>query len=116
MYFSKGNLKYSNGTWSFHTNQYDMCFTSAGDVSANYNASGTFDLFGFGTSGYNNKYPYLTGKSDEYYQGDIAGTQYDWGYNAISNGGNTANSGWRTLTQSEWSYLLSSRSTTSGVR
>lgn len=116
VYFSKGNLKYSNGTWSFHTNQYDMCFTSAGDVSANYDASGTFDLFGYGTSGYNSKYPYLTGMYDEYYQGNIAGTEYDWGSNAISNGGNTANSGWRTLTQSEWSYLLNSRSTTSGVR
>lgn len=116
VYFSQGNLKYSNGTWSFHTNQYDMCFTSEGSVSANYTSTGTFDLFGYGTSGYNDKYPYMTSMYDDYYQGDIAGTEYDWGTNAISNGGNTANSGWRTLTQSEWSYLLNSRSTTSDVR
>jgi hypothetical protein len=30
----------------------------------------------------------------------------DWGYNAISNGGNTENSGWRTLTNKEWVWLL----------
>jgi len=40
----------------------------------------------------------------------------DWGYNAISNGGNTENIGWRTLTQPEWQYLLTSRVTTSGIR
>ena len=34
---------------------------------------------------------------------------YDWGvYNAISNGGNEAGL-WRTLTHSEWSYILESR-------
>ncbi len=40
---------------------------------------------------------------------DIAGTNYDWGvYNAISNGGNQAGQ-WRTLTQSEWYYVISER-------
>jgi len=36
-----------------------------------------------------------------------------WGTNAISNGGNAANSGWRTLTggdSGEWNYLFNSRS------
>ena len=118
VYFSQGNLKYSAGTWSFHTNQYDMCFNSTGDVSAYYTESGTFDLFGWGTSGYDDKYPYLTSLYyGEYIHGyDIAGTEYDWGTNAISNGGNTANSGWRTLTSDEWEYLLKDRDTDSNVR
>ena len=77
-----------------------------------------FDLFGWGTSGYDEKYPYLTSINykDYYYGGDIAGTNYDWGTNAISNGGSTANSGWRTLTRDEWEYLLFERETTSYVR
>lgn len=115
IYFSQGNLKYSNGTWSFHTNQYDMCFTEEGDVSENYTASGTFDLFGWGTSGYDVEYPYLTSSDyGQYIQGDdIAGTEYDWGvHNTISNGG----TGWRTLTRDEWDYLLYQRTTTSDVR
>ena len=115
VYFSQGNLKYSNGTWSFHTNQYDMCFTSTGNVGAYYTSSGTFDLFGWGTSGYDDKYPYLTSSDyGEYIHGeDIAGTEYDWGvHNTISNGG----TGWRTLTRDEWDYLLYQRETTSDAR
>ena len=113
VYFSQGNLKYSNGTWSFHTHQYDMCFTSTGDVAANYTSSGTFDLFGYGTSGYNNKYPYMTSTNrSDYYESDIAGTEYDWGVHNTVNGG----TGWRTLTWPEWDYLLNTRTTTSGLR
>jgi len=114
VYFSQGNLKYSNGTWSFHTNQYDMCFTSVGSVSANYTSSGTFDLFGYGTSGYENKNPYMTSTNDsDYIDSDIAETHYDWGvHNTISNGG----TGWRTPTINEWDYLLNDRVTSSNVR
>ena len=39
----------------------------------------------------------------------------DWGYNAISNGGNTEHQ-WRTLTNTEWVYVLNTRSTASGIR
>lgn len=41
--------------------------------------------------------------------------QADWGYNPISNGGNTANQ-WHTLTQLEWNYVFNTRTTTSGIR
>lgn len=116
VYFSQGNLKYSAGTWSFHTNQYDMCFTSEGSVSANYTSSGTFDLFGYGTSGYNDKYPYMTDMNGSYYYDDLTGStgsNYDWGvHNTISNGG----TGWRTPTINEWDYLLNHRVTSSNVR
>ena len=40
----------------------------------------------------------------------------DWGYNAISNGGNRENAGWRTLTKDEWEYLFDTRNPSSGVR
>ena len=33
----------------------------------------------------------------------------DWGCNAISNGGNARNFGWRTLTDAEWQYLIYTR-------
>ena len=116
VYFSQGNLKYSAGTWSFQTNQYDMCFTSTGDVPDQYDEYGTFDLFGYGTSGHDYM-PYMTNPDDnDYYSESIADTEYDWGINAISNGGNTANSGWRTLTSNEWEYLLKDRDTDSNVR
>lgn len=110
VYFSQGNLMYSNNTWSFHTNQYDRCFTANGSVSTNYTSAGTFDLFRWGSSG-NVRTPYDNSSSDntDAVNGstDISGTENDWGmHNAISNGGNTAGV-WRTLTQSEWHYLLS---------
>ena len=113
IYFSQGNLQYqaSTGTWRFAEHQYDMI----GDDNANISStnSGWIDLFGWGTSGYNGKNPYMTSTDySDYGDGynDIAGTNYDWGvYNKISNGGNQAGQ-WRTLTQSEWNYLISGRS------
>ena len=130
VYFSQGNLKYSAGTWSFHTNQYDRCFTSERDVSSDYDASGTFDLFGWGTSGYNHganaSNPYSTSTTywDYYAYGSATANLYDgngkadWGYNAISNGGNAVNQ-WRTLTTAEWVYLFNNHtkgwSTVNGV-
>ena len=120
--FSKGNLQYNNGTWNFHENQYDRCFTADGDVSSNYTSEGTFDLFGWGTSGYNhgatNYQPWNTGFNNNslyYAYGEQTYNLYDqtgqadWGYNAISNGGNTENSGWRTPTNAEWGYVFNTR-------
>ena len=120
--FSKGNLQYNNGTWNFHENQYDRCFTADGDVSSNYTSEGTFDLFGWGTSGYNhgatNYQPWNTGFNNNslyYAYGEQTYNLYDqsgqadWGYNAISNSGNTENSGWRTPTNAEWGYVFNTR-------
>ena len=128
VYFSQGNLQYqaSTGTWRFAENQWDYVGTqtpdglgySGGTVngSDNRNVSSTYngwiDLFGWGTSGYNGKNPYMTSTtSTDYGDGtkNIARTNYDWGvYNAISNGGNQAGM-WRTLTENEWSYLINTR-------
>lgn len=41
--------------------------------------------------------------------------QADWGYNAIANGGNQEGL-WRTLSSSEWKYLLETRDTKAGIR
>ena len=114
VHFSKGNLQYqaSTQTWRFAQNQY----TSIGN--GNLNASSTYtgwiDLFAWGSSGYKIA-PYIksTTESTFYIDGDknksIAGTNYDWGaYIGISNGGGS-NGLWRTLTKSEWQYLLGSR-------
>lgn len=112
VYFSQGNLQYqaSTNTWRFAEHQWDYVGNDNENISEKY--AGWIDLFGWGTSGYNGKNPYMTSKKDTDYgdgENDIAGTNYDWGvYNKISNGGNQTGL-WRTLTYDEWSYLISGR-------
>ena len=112
--FSKGNLQYraSTNTWRFAVNQWDYLGNANSNMSATF--SGWIDLFGWGTSGFNhgaNCYqPWSTSTSCSDYFAYGSNTynlnnqtgQADWGYNAISNGGNMENFGWRTLTQNEW--------------
>ncbi len=118
VYFSQGNLQYqaSTGTWRFAENQYDVIGDDNKNISSTY--SGWIDLFGWGTSGYDNKYPYMTSTTSRDYgdgSNDIAGTNYDWGVcNAIINGGNKAGM-WRTLTKDEWDYLNSTRTNASDL-
>lgn len=118
--FSKGNLQYqaSTNTWRFAENQWDFVGENNSNISPTYN--GWIDLFGWGTSGYNhgavsyrpwntsnlfiNYYAYGIDTCD---LNDYTG-QADWGFNAISNGGNTENK-WRTLTFEEWDYIIYSR-------
>ena len=121
IYFSQGNLQYqaSTGTWRFAEHQYDIIGSDNSNISSSY--SGWIDLFGWGTSGWNsgaNAYqPYSTSTDyEDYYPGgsysnNLTGSyaNADWGvYNAISNDGNQAGQ-WRTLTQSEWNYVISNR-------
>ena len=67
---------------------------------------------GWGTSGAGTCYPYLSTANTADYgpsTGSISGTEYDWGvHNPIENAGTSGT--WRTLTSSEWDYLLNSRS------
>lgn len=108
--FSPGNLQYkaSTSTWAFAENQYDFVGSDNANISSTYD--GWIDLFGWGTSGYNDKQPYMTSDTDyDYGDGtnDLTGTNYDWGaYASISNGGNMD---WRTLSAAEWDYLLQTR-------
>ena len=136
--FSQGNLQYqaSTDSWRFASDQWEYVGADNSNISATYD--GYIDLFGWGTSGWDNgniyyhpyDYEYLTdwNASDfGYGYGPTDGTNYnysltgdyanaDWGiYNAILNGGNQPNQ-WRTLTNSEWSYVFNTRTTTSGIR
>ena len=130
--FSKGNLQYkaSSNQWRFALHQWDYVGDANANISSSYN--GWIDLFGWATSGYNHGaidyQPWSQSWSWENNLGwhnraygecgynlyDQTG-QADWGYNAISNGGNTTNT-WRTLTADEWWYLLFTRNTESGIR
>jgi len=130
VYFSKGNLQYtkSTGVWSFMENQYDLVETAGQNVGWGYANQDVVSLFGWGTSGYDhgaNVYqPWAThgSYSDYYAYGNEDYNLYDsngkadWGYNAISNGGDRENSGWRMLTIEEWGYLFNTRTTPSGIR
>lgn len=109
--FSKGNLQYqgSTGTWRFAENQWDYIGNAVGNTTAaladRENNVHWIDLFGFGTSGYSSKYPYMISTSASDYPSSITNTNYDWGiYNAGQLG-----SGWFTLTSGEWAYLINTR-------
>ena len=109
--FSKGNLQYqaSTNTWRFADKQYDVIGIGNANVSENYD--GWIDLFGWGTSGYNNRMPYMVLDSELVYTETfaIAATNYDWGvYNEIKND-ESGKSIWRTLTADEWEYLILER-------
>lgn len=147
VYFSPGNLQFNaiqgthkcadgetqQGTWRFAENQYDEIGGDNRNLSATYD--GYIDLFGWGTSGYDNTTqdplainyqpwassktkndantdnPFGYGPSGNMPDRDMAGSSanYDWGvYNAISNGGNQPKQ-WRTLTHTEWSHIMSGR-------
>ena len=133
--FAPGNLQYlgngdGTGTWRFADHQYDFMGdgpTSGTSYQGNvtvigftkYNASAdkdvARDLFGWGASGHNNKYPYLTSKSSgSYYSGSMVGdgANYDWGIyhsasgsstDKITNGGNYS---WRLWTSEEMSNII----------
>lgn len=139
VFFSQGNLQYigNDGTWKFANKQYVFLGTTTNQNSTSTTA--TRDLFGWGTSGWNNGnyfyQPYCTSKSDnepyttatgygygpydpskpegERYKVNLTGgfANADWGiYNAIKSGDNTNPvSTWRTLSSGEWSWLLESR-------
>jgi len=49
------------------------------------------------------------------YDSDYSGDFVDWGTLAIRNGGNTPNSGWRTLSKEEWTYLFDTRTVNGGT-
>lgn len=139
--FAQGNLQYlaASGTWRFAQNQYD-CIGSKNQQISEDNTD-WIDLFGWGTSGYDNTandpcaihfQPYsssmdftdctetnLTGygpSSDQDFRGFVGSSAYyDWGvYNTISN--SAEGTAWRTLSYGEWFYLLFSRPNADSLR
>ena len=128
--FSQGNLQYQASTniWKFAEHQYDYIGSANSNISQTY--TGWIDLFGWATSGYNHGsvyyHPWDYTKNSPGYSayGNTSYPQYnlfdqtgqaDWGYNAISNGGDVENL-WRTMTGNEWDYVLNTRPTVSGIR
>lgn len=130
----------ADGTWRFALHQWDFvgCHvnhnwgnvygvggnstTKCSNDNPTASYSGWIDLFGYGTSGYSSKYPYLTTASNSsYINENFTGNyiNYDWGvYNAIDNpqtGETYAPATWRTLTRDEWNYVLFTRATNSGA-
>ena len=117
VFFSSGNLQYIGSAatpyWKFADVQWDYLGKATGQNSTATNVDR--DLFGWATSGYNKKYPYMTSTTDTDYgpaiysgQWTTNSDQWDWGvHNTISNGGGYS---WRTLTRDEWSYLSEGRS------
>ena len=153
--FSQGNLQFnpSAGVWRFAEHQWDFVGGSGcyyypeedGDIRyysmgtvykdgaqcdntlvfGNYD--GWVDLFGWGTSGWDNgnlyyrPYDYVSHGYDNPFYGpvgnfDLTGdyANADWGiYNTVSNGGSRQ---WRTPAAEEFSYMLMERNTPSGIR
>lgn len=138
VWFSQGNLQYngsSANTWSFATSQWS--YLGNDPVQTDETQNRTRDLFCWATSNqpHNNNapghlncwkpwesgnYPQYGGMySNVFYSyGDSGNSLYnqsDWGYNKITNGGN-ANSQWRTLSNAEWTYLLTERTNYSNLQ
>ena len=146
--FSQGNLQYypDDNIWRFAVMQWDFVggpiedlygTMDAGTVYANGKKcdntmayryyEGWMDLFGWGTSGWNNgneyyhpydvsSMPYHTASYGPPGNFDLTGdyAEADWGiHNTISNGGSRQ---WRTPTVEEMVYLISERETPSGMR
>ena len=136
--FAPGNLQYlgnadGTGTWRFADHQYDFMgdgpssgtafqgnVTVSGYTKYNTTANKDVarDLFGWGTSGFNGKNPYMTStNSNDYFNGALSGdnSNYNWGvYHSasghstekITNGGNYS---WYLPTQEEWYYVMNNR-------
>ena len=132
VYFSKGNLQAtyngSSWSWAFAEHQWDYIGDAPGNTSINGDATVstnnvTVDLFGWvgassnwtGAAQYGISNSETTNSTETY--GNVVGESLksDWGTLAITNGGNTANSGWYTLTSAEWQYLFNTRESGSTV-
>ena len=107
VYFSQGNLQYtkSTNTWSFMNQQYDRVEVKDQNVGEDNANQDVISLFGWGTK----DNPWTTNNNGSNY------TWHEWGENSISNGGGTTQ-GWRTLSQSEWYYIIQQRSNASNLR
>ena len=91
--FSKGNLRYASGTWSFFNNQYDYYTSYSADA---------WDKFGWSTSA--TTYGMNTSTSNSDYSGNFV----DWGSNSDLQ--TALGTGWFTLSNAEWTYLFNTRS------
>ena len=121
-----GTWRFAEHQWSYvgfgasDGNVYDNNNVKCDNASIASNYSGWIDMFGFCTSGYNNKFPYMTSQSSsDYGNGSsvVEGTYYDFGkYNDIYNPKThrtDAYGTWRLLSKAEWDTLTQKRSSAS---
>lgn len=132
----------ANGSFRFAENQWDLVGitrTKSGLSRINGNVyqddilcdnslisetyTGWIDMFGWGTSGYNSKHPYMSTTTNANYgngANSLDGTYYDWGvYNEIYNPKTrrTEPCGtWRTISRDECKYMVSTRDNASSKR
>lgn len=99
--FSKGNLQYhpANNKWRFAESQLDYIGDANSNCSSTYN--GWLDLFGWSTGATN----FGVSTSTDW-ENDYLGSFVDWGTNKI---GADAPNTWRTLTDTEWHYVVFKR-------
>ena len=91
--FSKGNLRYASGTWSFFNNQYDYYTSYSADA---------WDHFGWSTSA--TTYGMNTSTDKSTYSGNFV----DWGSNSDLQ--TALGTGWFTLSKAESTFLFNTRS------
>ena len=91
--FSKGNLRYASGTWSFFNNQYDYYISYSADAWDHFGWSTSATTYGMNTSTDNSTY---------------SGSFVDWGSNSDLQ--TALGTGWFTLSNAEWQYLFNTRS------
>ena len=110
--FSPGVLKYkaSTNTWRFADSQLDVIGEGNMNISSTYN--GWIDLFGYGCTGYNDKFPWQYSDNPADYAPSrtegITCSEYDWGtYCDIQNGGEKGS--WHLMNSGNWYYLLQKR-------
>ncbi len=101
-----GNLQYcpKQGVFRFAENQ--RCSELGNNINWYDTYSEWLDLFCWGTGNSPMTAPGANASTYGPADTDISASSYDWGTNPISNGGGSANV-WRTMTSSEWSYILS---------
>ena len=135
VFFAQGNLQYNAyrnkshacadgttkpGYWRFAEHQYD--YVGEGNENASETYYRWIDMFGWGTSGWNNGslnyQPYNRDKDHaNYLNAPLRGAYRfaDWAvYNAIINGGNQPDL-WRCPTIKEWHYLFYQRPNASSL-
>ncbi|MCR5724827.1 MAG: Ig-like domain-containing protein [Treponema sp.] len=128
VYFSKGNLQASLDStqasieWKFADHQYDFIGINPGNTNIVTGTTGgvtsdtavTVDLFGWvgESSEFTNAAAFgivSSTTNEDYGNTSSEALKNDWGSNAITNGGNDASYGWRTLTYDEWNYVVKTR-------
>ena len=115
--FSKGNLQYqaSTDTWQFAAHQYDYIGGDNSNISSSYD--GWIDLFGWATAGNSESgthYQPWDSSTDDTYGNTVAQwasvnltSAHDWGSNI--------GTGWRTMTNQEWDYIVNTRASGAAV-